>query len=98
MVPSNRYFPTSLQDRAAWFQNFATKFGPLAATLGFLPAQVTAVNADRDDMVFCASSALEVETYAKAVRQYRTILTEGAVGSPATTFPTNPTLTPPSAV
>ena len=57
MVPSNRWFPSTLQDRAAWFQNFATQFGSLAATLGFLPAQVTAVNADRDDMLFCVVGA-----------------------------------------
>ena len=52
-VPSRLWFPVALQDQAAWYQNFANQFGPLATTLGFLPAMVTAVNADRDDLVLC---------------------------------------------
>lgn len=46
MIPSSKWFPTALADRAAWYQNFATNFAALAADLGFLPADVTAVNAD----------------------------------------------------
>ena len=98
MVPSNKWFSMSLQERAAWFQNFAAQFNSIAGMLGFLPATVTAVNLDRDDMVFCAQSAIEVDAYAKAVRKYRRLLTEGDVGSPATAFPTNPTLAPPAQV
>src|SRR5690606_12639504 len=46
MIPSSKWFPTALADRAAWFQEFATNFAALAGDIGFLPADVTSVNAD----------------------------------------------------
>src|SRR5688572_4912499 len=98
MIPNNKYFPMSLQERAAWFQNFAENFSVVAVSLGFLPAMITQVTADNDDFQFCASSALTVNAYAKAVRQYRLTVTEGAVGDPAPSFPVNPSLNPPAQV
>ncbi len=83
-----------MQERAAWFQNFSVQFSQVAASLGFLPAVVTAVAADNDDVQFVASATVEIDAYAAAFRQYRNILLEGNVGEPTPNFPPNPTIGP----
>lgn len=98
MIPSRTWYPLSLQERAAWWQNFATQFAFYAITLGFLPAQVTAVTADNEDMQFCASATVEIDAYKDAFRQYRIVLTEGDIGDPTPGFPQNPSLNPPAQV
>ena len=98
MIPSRSWFPASLQERAAWFQNFAVQFSPIAASLGFLPAVVTQVASDNDDFQFCASQTVEVEAFAKAFRAYRQTVTEGNVGEPAPAYPLNPSAVPPAQV
>ncbi len=98
MIPSRTWFPLSAQERAAWFQNFASQFQAVAIGLGFLPAVVSAVAADNDDMQFCASSAVEIAAYSDACRQYRITLTDGDIGDPTPGFPVNPSLNPPAQV
>jgi hypothetical protein len=95
MIPSKTWFPLSLQERAAWFENFATQFSVVGAGLGFTPAEVAAVEADNDIVEFLASAAVAIEAYKDAIRQYRIIVTEGSTGDPIPSFPADPALTPP---
>ena len=96
MIPSRRWFPGTLQERAAWYQNFNTQFATVALSLGFLPADVTSVTADFELLEFLANTATEKAAFNEALRQYRLIITEGDIGDPAPGYPTSPVVDPPS--
>lgn len=96
MIPSKHWFPGSLQERAAWFQNFATQFAAVAVSLGFVAADATAVTNDNAIVQFLAGVATELDAYKDAVRQYRIIITEGDIGNPTPAFPANPAFTLPA--
>lgn len=98
MRPSPRWFPSGLQEQAAWFENFTTQFTALAAGLGFTGGEATAVGKDNDVMQFLAEATVEVKAFEDAVRQYRMIITEGDIGDPTPSFPANPALTPAAAM
>ncbi|MEJ7847969.1 MAG: hypothetical protein WKF92_07785 [Pyrinomonadaceae bacterium] len=87
MIPSRKWFPQGLQERAAWYKNFNTKFAAVAPSLGFVPADVTIVAADSELLEFLADIATEQATYNEALRQYRVIITEGDIGEPTPAFP-----------
>lgn len=95
MIPSRAWFPQSLQERAAWFDNFKTQFASVSVNLGFTAADVTAVTDDNAAFQFLAQTAVSLDAYKEAVRQYRIILTEGNIGDPDPAFPPNPTFNPP---
>lgn len=92
MVPSVKWFPSSLADRAAWFQNFATNFASLAAGLGFLPADVTANGADNDTVQALTTYSHSVDMFEKAVTAFRKEVLEGTNGSPAAAPPAVPAI------
>lgn len=98
MIITAKWFPLSLQERAAWFQNFYAQFVTVGPSLGFLPAVVTQVQDDNDDFQFCADHTVKVDAYAKAFRAYRQTVTEGNVGDPPPALPTPPSGTSPAAV
>lgn len=91
------WLPTPLQDRAAWFQNFAEKFAEVATTLSFTPADVTQVEDDNEAFQFVAAATVEVDAYASAFRAYRANVLDENGGRPVM-FPADPTLTPPATV
>lgn len=97
MIPSNRWFPTSMQERAAWLQNFETNLIPVAAMLGITPADLASLNLDVEDFVHLAARMLSVENYKAAVREYRISLTEGSIGDPTPVYPTGSFDAPPNA-
>lgn len=90
MTPSNRWFPTSLAARAAWFLNFYTQFAIVAASLGFKPADVDAVEDDNTLMQYLADIFNQIKAYDSAMTQYRKLVTEGDIGDPTPAFPANP--------
>lgn len=96
MTPSNRWFPASLQERAAWFENFANQFTAVHLSLGFTAADEAAVSDDNELMQFLAGTELVVRSYRSAVRQYRKIITEGKIGDPTPAFPAGIAPAPPS--
>lgn len=98
MIPSRRWFPGTLAERAAWFANFSSQFSTLATTLGFVAAEVTAVTADNAMMQFLNQATVEIDAYKEAVRQFRIGITEGNTGAANSQFPANPDLTPPASV
>jgi len=87
MVPSNKWFPTNLQERAAWFQNFNTQFASLHIALGFTAGDATAVSDDNDMMQFVAEAAVAADAFTDAMRTFRKPVTEGAPGGPVPTVP-----------
>jgi len=89
MIPSVRWFPSGLQNRAAWFQNFSEKFSDVATSLGFSAADVTAVEQDNQVMQFLAQIIVQLDTYDDAIRKYLAIITEGDPGSATPMFPAN---------
>lgn len=97
MIPSNRWFPTSMQERAAWLQNFENNLIPVAAMLGITPADLASLNLDVEDFVALAAIMLSVESYQDSVREYRKSLTEGGIGAPMPVFPTENFNAPPNA-
>jgi len=89
-VPSSTWFPSSLADRASWFQNFATQFGIIGMPLGFVMADVTAVNDDNAAIQWMAEVAVAVDAYEKSMTQYRRLMLEGNIGSPPVAIPAPP--------
>ena len=87
MIPSFKWFPSRLQERAAWFQNFVTNLTPISGLLGITPAEMTSLTQDNQDFQSIAATTLSVETFAAAVRQFRISVTEGNVGDPQPVFP-----------
>lgn len=97
MIPSNRWFPRGLPERAAWYANFSVNFADVAASLG-LTDDVVWVTDDNDVMQFLADSFVQVTAFQKAVRQYRILITEAAEGSDTPQFPKNPTFALPKVI
>jgi len=98
MIPSQTWFPTNLAARAAWYKNFAEKFAEVALSLGFTAPDIASVNDDSEVFDYLADADVEINAYKKAVGQYRTILTENAVGTMNPQFPANMTFTLPAMV
>lgn len=98
MVPSQRWFPQSNAQRAAWFNNFATQFAALMAHLGFVAADVTAVENDNDVVQYGFEEGQNADNYADAVRSYRKQITEGDIGDPTPVWPAAPNILDPPIV
>ncbi len=94
MMPSKSWFPSSLQNQAAWFQNFNTQFSGVGLSLGFVAADITRVSNDNQMVQFCADQTVVVENFAKAFRAYRDTLFTGDQSGPQPAYPPLPTETP----
>jgi len=90
MIPSQTWFPTNLPARAMWFQNFATQFAIVAVSLGFTAADIASVENDNQVIQFLADIHNQLKAFEEAVRQYRVIITEEAIGKATPQFPANP--------
>lgn len=95
-LPSSKWFPYSLQDRVAWYQNFATQAAATGTTLGLSAADVLQITADNTMMQFLGTSAVTVDNYAKAVTAFRSEITEGEVGEVTPTWPADISFDPPA--
>lgn len=93
-----RWLPVSLQEQAAWFANFADQFTQVAISLGFVAADVTAVQNDNEDFQFCAAQTVSLDAFLKAFKQYRNTVIDGSIGEPTPAYPPNPGSGPPNAV
>lgn len=90
MIPSRKWFPSSLQDRAAWYLNFNNQLQVVGASLGMTAADLTAITNDNNVIQFLATTTVALDAYADAVRQYRIVITEHDVGDPTPVFPADP--------
>ena len=91
MSKSVSYLPRPDKDRVVWLNNFASKFAQVAPTLGFTTGEVTSVN---NDSAMFAYLVIQVELYTTAKEQrvdYRNLIKEGPIGSPAGVMPVAPT-------
>lgn len=99
VLPNSNYFPGSLQERAAWFDNIANQLqGPTGTSLGLTAAEQTSLADDNSVMQFLATTDVSVGAYTDAIRSYRKTITEGGIGDPTPVFPASITLTPPALV
>lgn len=87
MIPSRSWFPTTLQERAAWFQNFRVQFASLYVSLGFTSDDLDVVVADNNMMQFIAEATIAVDNFDDAMRTFRKQVTEGAQGGPPPSIP-----------
>ena len=94
VVPSVKWFPQSLQERAVWHDNFTLRFASVAPGLGFLPAEVITVQTDNTCFQDLATGREQLDAFVESVTMYRKNVTEGNIGEPTPVFPTAPTITP----
>ena len=90
MRPDQRWFPTSRTERAAWFNNFTTKFAQIALDLGFSQTDIDEVNADNMVIQFISYTIYQTETYSRAVQAFHQIITLGESSSSTPDFPAFP--------
>lgn len=98
MIPSNRWFPRSLPERSAWYENFANQFAVVGLSLGFTANEISSMTNDNDVFQFLADAAVTIKAYEKAIQQYRVIITEHDIGDANPQFPANPALTLPASI
>jgi len=91
MIPSNKWFPQSLIERAAWYENFNFHAQSTGATLGLTVDDLTQINEDNSMMQFLKDTAVAFESFNESLTQFRNIVTTGDIGDTAPPFPEFPT-------
>lgn len=98
MIPSQTWFPTNLQERAAWYENFDDNIQLIGAGLGLTVPELASIASDNDVMQFLAETDVTVTAYTDAIRNYRKTITEGDIGDAVPDFPADIALTLPSVI
>ncbi len=86
-----RWYKTTIQEEAAWWENFDTQFAIVAASLGFRGNETATVAADAAVVVKLATVSVQLKAYRRAVTQYQNTILTGAIGSATPAFPALPT-------
>ncbi|MBL8182741.1 MAG: hypothetical protein JNL64_14145 [Blastocatellia bacterium] len=92
MIPSDKWFPRSFVDRAAWFANFTFQFQTIGPNLGFDNTDIGPLNDDNAVIQELVTAYDQAEAFFEAVRAYRKLVTEGDVNGTTPSFPANPNL------
>lgn len=87
MRPDQRWFPTNMTERAAWFQNFTVQFANTGPGLGFTQAEIDSVLADNAVIQFLARAVADAKSYTKAVETFQRVVLLGKHGSATPAFP-----------
>jgi hypothetical protein len=98
MIPSKRWFPTTLVDRAAWIDHFAKQFEVVAPSLGFSAADVASMTQDAEDFRALVRATTAAEAFMAGLRGFRLSLSAEKVGSPTPVFPALIITPPPNGV
>jgi hypothetical protein len=98
MIPSKRWFPTTLNERVAWINSFAKNFEKVGPSLGFSAADITSMTQDAEDFKAAANALNLAEAFMAGLRLYRITITEAKSGSPEPHFPTLNISPPPNGV
>ena len=98
MIPNPNWFPTNLQERAAWYDNLNTNIQVIGVDLGLTAEELESVSLDNTVIQYLATATVALDAYTEAVRNYRRVITEGDVGDPAPNFPASITLATPANV
>jgi hypothetical protein len=77
MKPNYTYVPYSLSGQGDWFGNFSAQFTLVGASLGFSPAEVTAVQADNQLVQFLVTANTQMNAVMDAARSFRNVSLEG---------------------
>lgn len=96
MIPSKNWFPTNLQDRAAWYDNFNTQIQIIGAALGLTAPERDSIGEDNQMLQFLATTAVTIDAYTDGIRQFRKTITEGDIGDPTPVFPADIVLAAPA--
>ena len=96
MIPSSKWFPSSLSERAAWYKNFNTNIQIIGADLGLTPAELATIDDDNNMLQFIARLDVAAGAYDTALREFRRLMTEGDAGTKSPAFPDPLTMTPPA--
>jgi len=87
MAPKKFYLPNDDEGKVLWLNNFAAKFPSYAIPFGFVAADVTSVNNDRNMWSYLVNIIEQNKADMKEFTQYKIILRGGPVGTPTDTFP-----------
>lgn len=97
-MPASDYLPKSDNDRIVWYNNFTAKFASYAGTLGFVAADVTAVNTDSATFAYLVNAAQQYkDEYAERIA-YKKIMADGKLGVATPAAPIAPTIAPPTPI
>lgn len=96
--PSQTYYPTNLQDQAAWHVVFAAQAAIDGTSYGLTAGEVTQIEADKDMVVFLAAAANTIDTFVDTVRTFRKDVMELPVDGRTPGFPAALSLSPPADV
>ena len=92
------FLPTADPALVVWFNNFQLKFAAYALTVGFVAADVTALQNDYATFAYAVNLAAVFKEEAKERNQYKDTLRDGPIGIAAPVTPTVPTIAPPATV
>jgi len=92
--PSSLWYPTNLQDQAAWHVVFSKQADIDGTTYGLTAAEVTQIKNDKAMVVFLAEVTITLDTFVDTVRTFRKDVMELPVDGTTPTFPGTPTITP----
>ena len=95
MIPSPLWFPTSMGERADWYNTFYTQLVIHAATIDVTLSEVAMIEADNQMMQFMLTSRDQMAVINEAAVSFRKNISEGDIGSPDPVWPEAYTGTPP---
>lgn len=91
--PSPLWYPTNLQDQAAWHVVFAAQATADGTAYGLTAGEVTQIEADKDMVVSLAATMNTIDAYVDSVRAFRKDVLESPINGGTPTFPANMILT-----
>ena len=95
---ADTYLPTQDAQLVVWYNNFQLKFATYALTVGFVAADVTAVQNDYAMIAYIVNLAAVFKEEAKERNQYKDTFRDGPLGIVTPATPTIPTIAPPAAI
>ncbi|MBP9663987.1 MAG: hypothetical protein KBD94_05155 [Pyrinomonadaceae bacterium] len=95
MVPSYKWFPMNLPERAAWYRNFNDHMQVIGASLGITAAELLSLAKDTENVLFFIAGRTALDNYSASFRTAIREFTEGRTDERVVKFPASPVLTVP---